>query len=196
MDFDNESPLNRIKGESLKANSSLHDYWLMGGGRSLDKLMALYLNPTEPLLKAPPTTKINTLKTWSQKLHWQARIKRQKEIDDAIALERFRERHMGADEVMARLADMARADLSQIPKFENIQELDGHPLSHTIKKYKITKRRKQDDTEIINIEIELNDPQGALDKLAKILSLYDQAGVSDDKPLVIKVLKGVSTDDL
>lgn len=186
MEFNNDAPLERIKGESAKAHTALMDYWTMGAGRSLQKLLDQY-TAKGAQIKAPPTTYFNTLGTWSLRHHWQARIKRQKEIDDAIALERYRERHMSDAEVIARLSDMARADLSKFPDVEKVQDLDGHPMAHTIKKFKVTKRRQQDDTEIIKMEIELNDPQKALELLGKDLGRFkDRLDITTaDKPFSI-----------
>ena len=37
MSFDQDTPLNRVANETIKANTALMDYWLMGAGRSLEK---------------------------------------------------------------------------------------------------------------------------------------------------------------
>ena len=168
MNYNPEAPLKRIQGESQKANDALHDYWLMGAGRSLRKLQAVYKQTTGE----PPTRSFNTLHKWSRVHNWQARIAAQKEIDDALALEEYRARHMGKDEVLARLADMARGNLADFPSLESLKDLEGHPMGHVVKKFKVTKRIQKDDTEIINVEIELNDPQAALGKLGKHHGLF------------------------
>jgi hypothetical protein len=57
-------------------------------------------------------------------------------------------------------------------------------------------RRHKDGTITAKTVIELHDAQGALEKLARHLGLFEGAGDSEDKPLVIKILKGISMDDL
>jgi hypothetical protein len=140
-DFDPQAPLNRIKGESQKAHNALMDYWMMGAGRSLRKLFEEYEkqadesekqadeseqqeNNAEPT-KKPPTTSWWTLSDWSQKKHWQARIARQKEIDDEIALEQYRQRHMSPAEVIARLSDMGRGDMAEFADVRSPADLEG-----------------------------------------------------------------------
>jgi hypothetical protein len=204
-DFDPEAPLNRIKGESQKAHNALMDYWMMGAGRSLRKLFEEYEkqadeseqqeNNAEPT-KKPPTTSWWTLSDWSQKKHWQARITRQKEIDDEIALEQYRQRHMSPAEVIARLSDMGRGDMAEFADVRSPADLEGKLNSHVVKKITVNARRNKDGTITARTVIELYDAKGALDSLARALGLFDSAGDSDDKPLVIKVLKGVSMDDL
>jgi len=192
MTFDNETPLSRIAEETKRANTALMDYWLMGGGRSLDKLRQTYAKAT---LK-PPTKHLETLKTWSARHHWQARIARQKEIDDEIALEQYRQRHMSEAEVLARLADMGRADMADFADVRQPSDLEGKINSHLVKEITIDARRNKDGTITARTRIKLHDAQGALEKLARHHGLFEAAGDNEDKPLVIKILKGVSMDDL
>jgi phage terminase small subunit len=109
--------------------------------------------------------------------------KKQKFADEIS--QRLKENAMEADEVLSRLADMARGDLASFADVETTKDLVGHPKSHIIKKLKVTKRRSQGDVEIINSEIELNDPQSALEKIGKHLGLWtDKIDVtSDGQPL-------------
>jgi len=192
--WDPANPLSRADGESQKSNSALNDYWLMGSGRSLEKLMALYLNPTGTLLKEPPTKKINTLKTWSQKHGWQARIAIQKEIDDAIALERYRERHMSSDEVLGRLADQARADLADFAEVASAKDLKKLEQSPLVKRVVTTTRTLTNGEEITKTIIELHDAQKALEMLGKYHSLFtDKVDVQGS--MNIKGYQVVSPDD-
>lgn len=197
-DFDDEAPLNRIKGESKKAHSAFMDYYLMSGGRSLRKLLAEFSkqHENERSTKHPPTTKWTTLSKWSHIHHWQARIARQTEIDNEIALEEYRQRHMTGPEVIARLSDMGRADMAEFADVRSPGDLEGKLNSHVVKKITVQARRHKDGTITAKTVIELHDAQGALEKLAHYLRLFEGAGDSEDKPLVIKVLKGVSMDDL
>jgi len=86
--FNPDSPLERIPGESLRANEALRDYAFMGPGRSLRKLLDKYrvqsecgssaenepsqLAAAEPSSK-PPTTRLATLFSWSRRFIWQER---------------------------------------------------------------------------------------------------------------------------
>lgn len=71
------TPLEQMKDESLKANNALNDYFLLGDGRSLAILHQKY---TKAAPKQAPTRQLRTLKEWSSKYAWQARIARQEEI--------------------------------------------------------------------------------------------------------------------
>jgi hypothetical protein len=174
------------------------DYFLMGGGRSLRKLGDKYVKQAsgDYQAKEPPTKKENTLMAWSVRHHWQARIARQTEIDNEIALEQFRQRHMTGPEVIARLSDMGRADMAEFADVRSPADLEGKLNSHVVKKIVVQARRHKDGTITAKTTIELYDAKGALDSLARHLRLFEGAGDSEDKPLVIKVLKGVSMDDL
>lgn len=197
-DFDPDAPLNRIKGESKKAHNALMDYFLMGGGRSLRKLGDKYIKQASSDYQAesPPTKKQNTLMAWSLRYHWQARIARQTEIDNEIALAEFRQRHMTGPEVLARLSDMASGDMAEFADVRSPADLKGNLHSHLVKKITVQARKHKDGTITAKTTIELHDAQAALEKLARHLGLFEGAGDSEDKPLIIKVLKGVSMDDL
>jgi hypothetical protein len=198
MEWNNDSPLNRIKGESKKAHNALMDYFLMGGGRSLRKLGDKYVKQasSDYQAKEPPTKKQNTLMAWSLRNHWQARIARQVEIDNEIALEQYRQRHMSPAEVVARWSDMGRADMAEFADVRKPEDLVGKLNSHVVKKVTVQARRNKDGTITAKTTIELHDAKAALDSLARHLGLFEGAGDSEDKPLVIKVLKGVSMSDL
>jgi hypothetical protein len=171
----------------------------MGGGRSFSKLFEQFeriRQAPKSYPKLPPTKRFQTLKDWSSKFHWQARIGRQTEIDNEIALEQYRQRHMTGPEVIARLSDMGRADMAEFADVRSPADLEGKLNSHVIRKITVNARQHKDGTITAKTTIELHDAQGALEKLARHLGLFEGAGESEDKPLVIKVLKGVSMDDL
>ncbi len=63
-------PLQRLPGETHRANAALHDYVAMGYDRSLAKLLGKY---SEDPAKTP-TKSIDTLFLWSSKHQWQARV--------------------------------------------------------------------------------------------------------------------------
>lgn len=213
MTFDNDVPLNRIKGESKKANSAFIAYFQMGAAQSLRDLFEKYQKQDdeyklqeanenerqdndEQATEKPPTASWWTLGNWSKNNHWQARIARQTEIDNEIALEQYRQRHMTGPEVIARLSDMGRADMAEFADVRSPADLKGNPNSHLVKKITVAARRHNDGTITAKTTIELHDAKAALDSLARHLRLFEGAGDSEDKPLVIKVLKGVSMNDL
>lgn len=205
MNFDNDAPLSRIKGESIKAHSAFMDYFLAGVARTLRDLHRKYLNQVvdneqqdadEGATEKPPTLSWWTIGNWSKNNHWQARIARQTEIDNEIALEQFRQRHMTKPEVIARWSDMGRADMAEFADVRSPADLEGKLNSHVVKKITVQARRHKDGTITAKTVIELHDAKGALDSLARHLGLFEEAGDSEDKPLIIKVLKGVSMDDL
>lgn len=61
----------RKEGESSKAVQACNDYLRMGPGRSLQKLHHIY---TESTPEQPPTKELRTLKEWSRRYDWQARV--------------------------------------------------------------------------------------------------------------------------
>jgi hypothetical protein len=141
-DFDDDAPLNRIKGESKKAHSAFMTYFQMGAARSLRDLFEKYQKQDveykqqeaneqqdndEQATEKPPTTSWWTLGNWSKNNHWQARIARQVEIDNEIALEQYRQRHMTGPEVIARLSDMGRADMAEFADVRSPADLEDLP---------------------------------------------------------------------
>lgn len=89
---------------------------------------------------------------------------------------RFRELAMGADEVLARLGDIARIDMSEfvtikhgIP-FLDLEKAETASKLHLLKKFKTTKQ---------GIEIELYDAQSALETIGKHLGLFNTIKIDD-----------------
>jgi len=77
--WDQDIPLTRARWETQKANRALKDYIAMGPGRSLSKLHRSY---TEGSLKEEaPTRCLRTLKGWSTRYAWQARLARWAELE-------------------------------------------------------------------------------------------------------------------
>lgn len=71
----NYDPLERMPTETRRANQALHDYALMGPGRSLRKLIAVYHERIKGEKGASiPTKQLNRLFEWSATHEWQSRI--------------------------------------------------------------------------------------------------------------------------
>ena len=61
--------ITKIDGESSKQYQALMDFYNLGGGRSLSKLLEKYRS-----LENPPTKSYNTLLKWRNKNDWETRI--------------------------------------------------------------------------------------------------------------------------
>lgn len=89
---------------------------------------------------------------------------------------RFAENAMGKDEVLARLADIARIDMAEFVTIQHgIPFLDLEKAEHAsklrlLKKFKVTKQ---------GVEIELYDAQAALETLGKHLGLFNTVKIED-----------------
>lgn len=97
---------------------------------------------------------------------------------------RLTEKHMGADEVLARLADMARSDISTFAKIEDTSALtdeDYKGKTHVIKKFKKNVSRGKDGTVYTNIELELYDAQNALINIGKQHGLFADKHIIETK---------------
>jgi hypothetical protein len=71
--WDTEDPIKPIKGESKKANAALFDYSRLGAGRSQSILLEYY-RAQLATGQQPPTCREATIKTWSARYHWVARV--------------------------------------------------------------------------------------------------------------------------
>lgn len=187
MNFDQDTPLNRIKGETIKANTALMDYWLMGAGRSLEKLRQSY---TKAASEKAPTVHLRTLQEWSSRDHWQARIAQQAandnalilqkiEDDNAVRLAEYQARHMSEAEVIARLSDQARGDMGQFAGVRAQTDLAQHPHSELVKKitqhYNQVEYGTKEDrkTELkARITLELYGAQKALELLGRHYGIF------------------------
>ena len=145
----------------------------MGAGRSLRKLTDRYLQQVSEI---PPTTKWNTITTWSNKFEWVAAAE---QFDQAIAKQRideaeakWRKEVMPEVEVLGRLSQMARASLTDIVVLDRTGHIAGYrpealrEYGHLIKKFSSSEGKTD------SVGVEAYDAQSALDKLARILGLY------------------------
>ena len=137
----------------------------------------LGFNATAAYKKAHPSVKSTTAASNGWKLL------RKTEIQEAIK-ERLDEVHMSADEALKLTADIARGDITEfITPFGNvdIDLLKQSGKGRLVKKIKqrtvtkIGKGEKDEDTEILETELELYPADNALDKILKIHGKYSDA---------------------
>lgn len=115
---------------------------------------------------------------------------------------RLDEIHMGADEALKRLADMARGDVTEFITPMGAFDIDKIRKSgkgHLIKKIKqktVTKIGKTDtdeDTEVHDTEIELYDAQAAIRDILKISGRYKEL---PEQPQVLKIQIVKASDEI
>lgn len=115
--------------------------------------------------------------------------------------QRLDESAMSANEVLRRLADMARGDMGDFIDIEgmffniNLGKAHDMGLTHLIKKVKdrvvMTSNQDGEETETHTLEIELHDSQSALDKLARVHGAYnDRMDLTSDGKAIKVTLTG------
>lgn len=77
--------------ETEAAARGYADYLALGEGRSLARLLQVYQESAAD----PPTLSLGTLKDWSEKYHWQARVDEHVFEVNRLALERLRKNAAG-----------------------------------------------------------------------------------------------------
>lgn len=86
---------------------------------------------------------------------------------------RLQESAMSADEVLARLADMARSNIADFSKVRHVSDLEEiHDKAHVAKKFKRTIYRSAYGSETETVELELYDAQSALEKIGRHHGLF------------------------
>lgn len=111
--------------ESAPARAAFETYWDLGNGRSLQALLKRFQSVPEP-----PTTRLQTLKEWSARYHWQARI-----AERELSLAEKAEAQMVEDRVREKRERLERARLlyktgqEVLDRFlEKAKQLDAMPL--------------------------------------------------------------------
>lgn len=180
-----DDPLGRAKGETLRANQALADYWRLGPARSLAKLLESWGRfGDDSESPEPPTRRLKTLKTWSAKFDWQARIQAatllQQAADEAEWLERrraVREADWRQAEVLRDLADKI---LAEAPRFV----ISGRTL--------IKGQDGEPDREIVTVQLKLDLAIKSIEtgsKLARLAAEMD----SDRTRLTIQLEREIDT---
>lgn len=112
--FDLQNPLAKIKSESTKSHRALVDYWELGSGRSFSNLIAMYRESTKNSTELPPTRREETIKLWSAKFQWQARIDCQYKIEDARKVSEEEARRQAENSKFSRARDeQSSKDIAQ-----------------------------------------------------------------------------------
>ena len=128
-------------------------------------------------------------------------------ISEAIAA-RIAENTMSADEALLLLSDMARGDVGKLMDVSsmgfdmNMQKAKDQGLTKLIKKVKQRtiihqgKSESDEDREVHDIELELHDPQAALDKILKAHGRYvEKVEVESKGEIIIRYADSDNTPD-
>jgi len=110
-------PLIKVDGESIKANTALNDYALMGKGRSLRKLQKIYVEHPEP----PPTKNLQTLERWSSENQWQVRIADHERLRYLEQIARREERLLEWEDKAWQVANQLMERAEQMLKFPLVE---------------------------------------------------------------------------
>jgi len=181
VEWDNDRPLARAKGELQRHTQALNDYYDLGPKRSHASLIEKYLQyPSSE--NAPPTTKLNTISKWSIMYDWQARIARQEEIKNELDQIELARKEQEERELWAK----RRAEYYHrtYETAADLQEAAAQMLT-MLKKWKIseTKTEEPDGTKVIvrtiKPDVSISQLATALDTsedlLAKVLEIPDRA---------------------
>lgn len=125
-----DDPLAQAQGESDAAHQSLIDYATMGPGRSQRKLWHQYTDQAATGT-LPPTTFLSTIKTWSARFDWVARVKAKKEEQNERAIvdwdSRWQEFREDAWEDYEALLVLSQKIIGAAPSFVNKTVRQGRP---------------------------------------------------------------------
>ena len=107
---------------------------------------------------------------------------------------RLTEIKMSADEVLSRLADMARADIADFVGVRKIADLDKDEYrgkTHVIKKFKSKLTTDHLGRQIEEVELELYPADVNLERIGKHHGIFNTGpDGSEDKPFILKVVYG------
>lgn len=144
--WDPDAPLARATGETAKQNQAINDYALLGAGRSLTKLLDHWAHQNSP--EPAPTRVLRTLKTWSSRHHWQARIgawqDHQNEAERQLWAERSKQ---------ARQSNWQAAEAGQALVLETLIEQAPRLVRST---RRVVKQPDGSEREIVTIGLDAN----------------------------------------
>lgn len=179
--------------ETNKAKAAFNDYFQMGDGRSLEKLFQLYRSKPK---NEVPTQRKATIAKWSSAHNWQERVEAKKA---EIAKAQFEEIKRLAKETGYAIDAKRIWDLNKLAEllFEEIFEDDKRWLPD-VKSIGSGEYAERVDLVRFNASL-IKEFRAALDDLAKEMG-ERSTGVrleSDEaRPMTVKVVRGVSVDDL
>ena len=166
----------RQDGEPNRWHQRFQNFRLQGPGRSIEKTWATDAKHSKA--KRPSSRWYAIVKIWNwmeRAADWDRYLSGQKEAD-------FIAHHMGSNEVLQRLADIARGDIGDFLDIasmsynidlEKAKELDLTHLIHKVRERTVMTSNKQgEETETHTIEIELYDSHAALVDLGKYHKLF------------------------
>lgn len=143
----------------------------------IDEYFLCNMNPTQAYLKVYPDSSLESARYNSSRLINSDKVR--EEIN-----RRLTEKHMSADEVLSRLADMARSDIATFAKVDDpwqLQDEDYKGKTHVIRKFKKNVSRTKDGTEYTNVELELYDAQSALVTIGKQHGLFSDRRIIETR---------------
>lgn len=184
--------------ETAKAKQAFEDYFQLGPKRSLQKLLTEYEKRHQTATKPPPTLRLRTLKTWSREHGWQERIEEREREVALAALEKIKETatQTGYAVFQKRIADLnelAELLLEEIntEKKRWLPDVKGIGSSQfgTYERVDITRFNA---SLIEQFRKTLDDIAAEMGERVKGVKVVGE----DGGPLTIKVVRGVSMDDL
>lgn len=104
---------------------------------------------------------------------------------------------MSADEAMIRLSDMGKASHGDFADVQLRDDLKDHPKAHLVKTVVTDVYEDKAGKVHHKLRLELYDAQRAIEDILKIHGKFNNGpGSSENEPLVVKVIRGVSIDDV
>lgn len=167
-------------GKEKKHQAFVDEYFLCG------------MNQTEAYMRVYPKSSYDAARANAARLI----------ADDSIQEEitrRLKEKQLSADEVLARLGDMARSNIADFSGVRHGSDLkDIYDKTHVVKKFKRRVNRTAYGSEVETVELELYDAQSALEKIGKHHGLFtDKIEVKLAKELdtILATIEGVLDAD-
>jgi hypothetical protein len=168
--------LRQFENESAKAFKARCDYFNLGPARSLEKLVAIYR--ADP--KSCPTTRTQTLKTWSAKFRWQ-NLSKDWDQEQAYALAQ-------------QIVDDRRAQhRKELAEFHRVHNATGRSAMGII--VKLTKQLAQWAEAQADVELDPSDSAKVLE-ITRIMQGMERYSDWWAKSLAVdKLLESLNTND-